>query len=102
MESKEPIVRDGFRVVKTTFKVPRDITPLNPQAKREVTICNLFVNHQLAISDVVRVLDETYSHAIGVLINRGIIEDRRIVPRTANDSSGQSGLRSRFKKPSGT
>jgi hypothetical protein len=28
--------------------------------KRQMTICNLFANHELSIPDIVRVLDETY------------------------------------------
>jgi hypothetical protein len=99
MESKESIVRDGFRVVKTRFIVPQNTGQLDPQTKRKATICNLFVNHQLPIGDVIRVLDESYSHTIGVLIAQGVIEGRRKVPRTANDSSNRQGLRSRLKKP---
>jgi hypothetical protein len=99
MESKESIVRDGFRVVKTTFRVPPNIGQLDPQAKRKATICNLFLNHQLAIADVIRVLDESYSHAINVLIDQGVIEDRRSVPRIADDPSSRRGLKSRCRKP---
>jgi hypothetical protein len=72
MESEQHTVREGFRVVKTTFIVPENIGQMDPQIKRKATICNLFVNHQLAIADVIRVLDESYSHAIGVLIDQGV------------------------------
>ena len=102
MESNQGTVREGFRVVKTTFLVPENIGQLDLHTKREATICNLFVNHQLTIADVIRVLDDSYSHAIGVLIDQGIIEDRRSVPRPAVDSSSRLGLWSRLKKPAST
>ncbi len=102
MEPNQGTVREGFRVVKARFTIPENIGQLDPQTKRKVTICNLFVNHQLAIADVVRVLDESYSRAISVLIEQGVIQDRRSVPRTADDSSSRQGLRSRFGKPAST
>jgi hypothetical protein len=102
MESAQGTVREGFRVVKTTFLVPENIGQLDPQTKRKTTICNLFINHQLAIADLIRVLDESYSHAIDALIDQGVIEDRRSVPRTAVDSSSRLGLRSRLKKLAST
>jgi hypothetical protein len=102
MESNQGTVREGFRVVKTTFIVPDNIGQLDPQTKRKATICNLFVNHQLTIADVIRVLDDSYRHAIGVLIDQGVIEDRRSVPRPAVDSSSRLGLRSKFKKRTST
>ena len=85
--------------MKTTFTVPGNISQLDPQSKRKATICNLFVNHQLAIADVIRVLDESYSHAINVLIEQGVIQDRRSVSRAVDDSSTRLDFRSRFKKP---
>ena len=88
--------------MKTTFTVPENVSQLDPQTKRKATICNLFVNHQLTIGDVIRVLDESYTHAIGVLIGEGVIKDRRSVPRAAVDSSSRLGLMSKFKKPGST
>ena len=88
--------------MKTTFTVPENIGQLDPQSKRKATTCNLFVNHQLAIADVVRVLDESYSRTIGVLIEQGVIQDRRSVPRIAEDPSSRRGLGSRFRKPAST
>ena len=92
MEPEQNRVREGFRVGKTTFTVPENMGQLDPQTKRKATICNLFVNHQLAIADVIRVLDESYSHTVHVLIEQEIIQDRRGVSRTAVDSSTTVGL----------
>ncbi len=88
--------------MKTTFTIPENISQLDPQTKRKATICNLFVNYQLTLADVIRVLDDSYSHAIGVLIDQGVIQDRRSVPRNTVDASSRSGLRSRFSKPAST
>jgi hypothetical protein len=99
MESEQGTVREGFRVAKTTFTVPENIAQLDPQAKRKATICNLFVNHQLAITDVVRLLDETYGRTINALIEQQVIQDRRSVSRTVDASSSRLRLRFRFKNP---
>jgi hypothetical protein len=99
MESEQSTVREGFRVVKTTFTVPENIGQLDPQSKRKATICNLFVNHQLAIADVVRLLDESYARTINVLIEQEVLQDRRSASRTADDSSSRLRLRFRFKNP---
>ncbi len=100
MESKNLIFRDGFRVVKTHFIVPSHINQLDRQTKRKVTICNLFINHRMAIPDVARVLDESYSRAIAALIEQGVVEDRRRLPRNVSDDSKWSNLRSRLKQSS--
>jgi hypothetical protein len=41
VDSNDPIVRDGFRVVRKTFVVPENIHPLDSHTKRQATICNL-------------------------------------------------------------
>lgn len=102
MERNQKAIREGFRVVKTTFTIRENIGQLDLQTKRKATICNLFVNHQLTVADIVRVLDDSYSHAIGVLIDQGVIEDRRRVPRLAVNSSHRPGLKSRFNKTAST
>lgn len=98
MEPNQGAIREGFRVAKATFTIPENIGQQDLQSKRKATICNLFVNHQLTIADIIRVLDDSYSHAVGVLIDQGVIEDRRRVPRPAVNSSNRSGLKSRFNK----
>ena len=42
-------------------------------------ICNLFLNYKLSINDIVKTLDETYQHAVSVLIEQGITQERRSV-----------------------
>ena len=69
--------RDDFQVRKSIFHLPEDISHLDPQSKRAVTICNLFINHHHSISDIVRVLDENRKNVVLVLIKQGIIRDRR-------------------------
>ena len=69
--------RDDFQVRDDNFSMPEDTSFLDPKRKRAVTICNLFVNHHHSISDIVRVLDENRSNVVLVLINQGIIRDRR-------------------------
>ena len=67
--------REGFEVTNKVFTHPSSV--LDPITKRQVTICNLFANHELSISDIVRVLDETYGHVVSVLIKQGYIHERR-------------------------
>jgi len=80
--------REGFQVTNKVFTHPS--SALDPITKRQVTICNLFANHDLSISDIVRVLDETYGHVVNVLIKQGYIYERRKhsrQPATAERSS---------------
>ena len=53
----------------------------HPDTKRKITICHLFLNYKLSIKDVAKTLDETYKHAVSVLIEQGIIQERRSVSR---------------------
>jgi hypothetical protein len=98
MEPRERILRDGFRVLKEAFSVPDEISTLDSLTKRKATICNLFINHRLAISDIVRLLDETNGRAISALIEQGVIEDRRKVARPVNNPLNQQEIGFSFKK----
>ena len=71
-------IRDGFRVKRAGFDLPQDSMYLKAEAKRALTICNLFANHQLGISQIARVLDEDIGRIVQVLIRYGIIQDRRV------------------------
>ena len=71
--------RDGFFILVEEFALPADSWNLDPQSKRAVTICNLFVNHRYSISDVVRVLDEDLRNVVQVLLKKGIIRDGRVL-----------------------
>jgi hypothetical protein len=78
MNQKIPQDQDGFHVLAEVFTLPEDSVNLDPQRKRSLTICNLFVNHQISISDVARVLDEDRRNVVRVLLKQGIIGDRRV------------------------
>jgi hypothetical protein len=72
-----PVTREGFRLTRDRFNLPKDTSALDPKSKRAVTICNLFINHKLGINDIVRVLDEDHEKVILTLLDEGIIVDRR-------------------------
>jgi hypothetical protein len=59
------------------FDLPNDTTALDPTTKRAMTICNLFVNHQLSIVNIKQLLDEDLERIVRVLIENGILQDRR-------------------------
>ena len=71
--------RDGFQVTNKVFTHPSNA--VDQITKRQITICNLFANHELSIPDIVRVLDETHAHVVTVLIEQGYIQERRRHPR---------------------
>jgi hypothetical protein len=70
--------RESFQVLKSEFAIPDDTWNLDPQSKRAVTICNLFVNHQYSIPRVIRLLDEDLRNVVSALLKYGIIRDRRV------------------------
>ena len=74
--------RDGFHVRENEFTLPADTWKLDEQAKRVVTICDLFVNHQYGISDIARVLDEDRENVVRTLLQEGIIRERRVKQTT--------------------
>ena len=77
MTQFEAMERDGFKVKRNTFAQPPNGFSLDPSTKRRMTICNLFVNHKLSIADIMRVLDEKYGRIVVVLLEHGVIQDRR-------------------------
>jgi len=97
MEFKDPTIRDGFRVLRDQYPPPPDSAQLGAETKRRVTICNLFVNYKLSINDIVKTLDETYKHAVSVLIEQGILQERRSVNRNERPLKQRSLFSSRLK-----
>ena len=91
--------RDGFHILVEQFALPTDNYNLDPQSKRAMTICNLFVNHQYNIPDIVRVLDENHRNVVLELLKRGIIRDRRM--RQAAPQEGNE-RRKTIVSPNGT
>jgi len=77
---RESILRDrnGFQVREDDFTLPENAWKLDPQSKRAMTICNLFVSHRYGISNIARALDEDCRKVVSVLLNKGIIRDRRV------------------------
>jgi hypothetical protein len=92
MALPEPLERNGFRVTEKVFTSPQNAASLDPVTKRKITICNLFVNHRLPITDIVRVLDEDYKHIVGVLIEQGFVHERRQNSRERAQAEPKSGL----------
>jgi hypothetical protein len=69
--------RDGFKIKRNVFVQPANAVSLDRVSKRRLTICNLFVNHELSIDAIVRVLDEDYGRVVVVLIEQGLLHERR-------------------------
>ena len=86
MTSKE---NKGFQLTQKAngFDPPSNTASFDPVTKRRVTICNLFANFKLAIPDIARVLDEPYGRVVTVLIEEGLVLERRSVPRSSPSSS---------------
>ena len=74
---RDTTFHDGFPVRRREFAVPPNTLNLDPKTKRAVTICNLFINHGLTVRDIIRVLDEDYRHVVNVLLNSGVVGERR-------------------------
>ena len=77
---RNSLFHDGFPVRDLKFPVPPNTIDLDLKTKREVTICNLFINHELTVPEIIRVLDEDYRHVVNVLLNSGIVGERRQNP----------------------
>ena len=59
MQLNGPAMRDGFHVLRDRYSPPADSVQLAPEAKRKISICHLFLNYKLSITDVAKTLDET-------------------------------------------
>jgi hypothetical protein len=70
--------RNGFHFLVSEFTMPEDIWGLDPQSKRTVTICNLFVNHDYGVFDIAREVNENRRVVIHLLLKQGIIRKRRV------------------------
>ena len=81
MQFNGPVTREGFHVLRDRYSPPADSFQLAPDTKRKITICHLFLNYKLSINDVAKTLDESYKHTVSILIEQGIIQERRSVSR---------------------
>ena len=77
MALPSPFFRDDFQLKEKNFALPGNSIELDPRRKRALTICNLFINHNLSISNIQRVLDEDAGKIVQALIEGGILYDRR-------------------------
>jgi len=77
MAQPSPFFRDDFQLKEKNFALPEHSIELDPERKRALTICNMFVNHNLSISNIQRVLDEDAGKIVQALIEGGILYDRR-------------------------
>ena len=68
---------DGFRKTEKQLELPKNAPQFDATLKRELTICNLFSNHNQSISSIARVLDMDYGRVVTTLIDHGFIKDRR-------------------------
>ena len=76
-ELVNPRQRDGFQLTQKVFILPANSTRLDPVAKRKVTVCNLFANCGLSVVDIVRLLDERHQNVVSILLEGGLIHERR-------------------------
>jgi hypothetical protein len=77
MAESAPLFREGFQVRANIFVLPEEALALDSRTKRELTICNLFVNHQLSIENIKYLLDEDVRRIVQALIDHKIVQDRR-------------------------
>ena len=77
MGTFQATVQNGFQMSAKQFHLPAETFHLEPKLKRELTICNLFVNHHLPTADIVRILDEEYDNVVLALIKHRVVLDRR-------------------------
>ena len=68
------------------FTVPKD-SALDLQTKRALVICHFFLNRNMAVADIVWLLDEDAKTVILTLLEQGIIQERRSLPRPAPQES---------------
>lgn len=98
MGPSEDSQKDGFQPTHKDFQYPKNLNSLDPATKRRMTICNLYSNHHLSISDIVRLLDEEQAHVITVLIEQGLIVERRQHPRAVKHERRRSLLKNRLDR----
>jgi hypothetical protein len=80
MNQSIPNTRDGFQVVRDHLAMPTD-SALDQKTKRALAICHLFLNRNMAISDIVWLLGEDNRTVVLALLEQGIIQERRTQPR---------------------
>jgi hypothetical protein len=74
MAQPRPLFREGFHLRENNFVLPEQTPELNPRAKRDLTICNLFVNHYMSIPNIQHLLDEDAGKIVHALIDHRTLE----------------------------
>ncbi len=69
---------EGFERTQKKFETPENFSLLDPGAKRELTICNLFANQNQSLWSIARVLDAPIKKVVATLIRNGLIKERRV------------------------
>jgi hypothetical protein len=86
--------RYELQVTNKPFKVPTEFGQLETADKRNLMVCNLFVNERQSIGNIADVLNMSVSSIVSILIQRGYIEERRRRPTTpVKDGKRQEDLR---------
>jgi len=80
MAHPSPFFREGFQLRENHFSLPEHSIELDVERKRALTICNLFISHNMSISNIQRVLDEDTGRIVEALVKSGIVYDRRQIP----------------------
>ena len=73
----------GWKSLKLTrqpFIMPEDASQWPPEQKRALTICNLFANQNLSVTEIQHLLDEPYGSIIEALIQHKLVHDMRKNP----------------------
>ena len=74
--------REGFSILVPQFELPTDSVSLDRNTKRALTICNLFINHRLPVSQIAQLLEESVAEVVRVLVQHKIAGERREKPST--------------------
>jgi len=77
MSETKSTLRDGFRLKQQSYRLPADLAPLDSDSRKQVSICNLFLNERRGIQEIVHLLGESYGNVVHVLISQGVVYERR-------------------------
>ena len=81
MKQSTSSTRDGFRLIKDRFALPKDTSGLDLKSTHAIKICDLFINEKLHVGDIVRLLHDDRGKVVHTLLAEGVIEERRKKPR---------------------
>ncbi len=78
MDQFKPSIRDGFELLQKQFALSLEqIAELDSQDIADAVICDLFLNHELHISDVATMANLSHETVTETLLKRQIVKDRR-------------------------